>query len=264
MKTQSIIDTINPELLGRLTSRREALGRLFKLGGMGVTAPIILATLAQDAYGKSLPGEVLEVLRFALLLEHLEDEFYDKAMDAPNLIPPEYRRVFEQIKEHEDAHVKLLAVATATPLKFVKFDYTAGGQFPDVFSNFRTFLAVSQAFEDTGVKAYKGQATRLMGPKSLFLSIALRIHSVEARHAAVVRRIRGAKGWITGSSREGLPRVTQAIYSADGATSQLGIKLTGVAGTSGTAAGEAFDEALSKPEVLAIVRPFIVGDLPWI
>ena len=39
-----------------------------------------------------------------------------------------------------------------------QFDFTAGGRFGDVFSNFNTFLALSQAFEDTGVRAYKGQA----------------------------------------------------------------------------------------------------------
>ena len=262
MKDQPIFDSIDPALLHTLSSRRDALARLLKLGGIACTAPAVLAVLAQDAYGKSLPGEVLEVLRFALLLEHLEDEFYDKAMEAPGLIPPRYRHTFEQIKDHEDAHVKLLATATASPVNTVKFDYTAGGRFPDVFRNFDTFLAVSQAFEDTGVKAYKGQATRLMGPKSLFLSIALRIHSVEARHAAIVRRIRGAKGWISGSSRAGLPASMQPIYANDGATTQLGVSLAGIGGTPASAASEAFDEALTKAQVLAIVDPFIVGTLP--
>ncbi len=263
MNDQPILSSVDPEVLGHLSTRRNALARLFKLGGIAFTAPIVLASLAQDAYGKSLPGEVLEVLRFALLLEHLEDEFYDKAMEAPGLIPPRYRRLFDQIKQHEDAHVKLLAIATVSPINTYKFDYTAGGMFPDVFRNFDTFLAVSQMFEDTGVKAYKGQAPQLMGSKSLFLSIALRIHSVEARHAAVVRRIRGEKVWITGSSRGRLPAAAEPIYSNDGATTQLGISLAGIGGTPASAASEAFDEALTKQEVIAIVRPFIAsGNLP--
>ncbi len=263
MKDESIFSSIDPELLGRLSTRRSAFARLLKLGGITITAPIVLASLAQDAYGKSLPGEVLEVLRFALLLEHLEDEFYDKAMQAPGLIPDRYRRIFGQVKQHEQAHVTLLATATVSPVNTHKFDYTAGGMFPDVFRNFATFLAVSQMFEDTGVKAYKGQAPKLMGSKSLFLSIALRIHSVEARHAAVVRRIRGEKAWITGSSRGSLPAAAQPIYANDGATTQLGINLAGIGGTPASAASEAFDEALTKQQVIAIVRPFITsGDLP--
>jgi hypothetical protein len=75
-----------------------------------------------------------------------------------------------------------------------KFDYTAQGEHPDVFRNYRTFLAVAQDFEETGVSAYKGQAPKLMGADPI-LSIALRIHSVQARHAAIVRRVRGLPAW---------------------------------------------------------------------
>ena len=53
----------------------------------------------------------------------------------------------------------------------------------DVFSNYKTFLAVSQALEDTGVRAYKGQAGNLKSSDEI-LTVALQIHSVEARHAA--------------------------------------------------------------------------------
>lgn len=261
MQDQPLFDTIDPQIFQHLSTRRDALARLCKLGGFTLSAPVLLAGLSREAYGETLPGEVLEVLHFALLLEHLEDEFYDKAMEAPGLIPAPYRPVFDRIKKHEDAHVKLLATATVSPLNTHKFDYTAGGRYPDVFRNFHTFLAVAQAFEDTGVKAYKGQATRLMGPKDLFLSIALRIHSVEARHAAIVHRIRGQKVWITGSSNGGLPAATQPIYQGDGLTTQMGISLTGIGGTAASAASEAFDEPLTKAQVLAIVRPFIVGGI---
>jgi rubrerythrin len=53
-------------------------------------------------------------------------------------------------------------------------------------------LALAQAFEDTGVRAYKGQAANLMSKPDL-LTAALQIHSVEARHASEVRRLRGQK-----------------------------------------------------------------------
>ena len=63
-----------------------------------------------------------------------------------------------------------------------------------MFSNFKTFAAVSQALEDTGVAAYKGQAPGLVGGGAL-LTTALQIHSVEARHAAEVRIVRGVRPW---------------------------------------------------------------------
>ena len=64
--------------------------------------------------------------------------------------------------------------------------------YPDVFTNFRTFAKLSQTFEDLGVAAYKAQAGNLMSNGTI-LTTALRIHSIEARHAAEVRRVRGVK-----------------------------------------------------------------------
>jgi hypothetical protein len=49
---------------------------------------------------------------------------------------------------------------------------------------------VSHALEDTGVRAYKEQAGNLMAAEDKpLLEYALQIHSVEARHASVVRRL---------------------------------------------------------------------------
>ena len=74
-----------------------------------------------------------------------------------------------------------------------RFDFTGKGAYPAVFSDFATFAAVSSTFEDLGVAAYKGQAPNLLGTATL--TVALRIHSVEARHAAEVRRVRGFLGF---------------------------------------------------------------------
>ena len=57
-------------------------------------------------------------------------------------------------------------------------------------SDYSVFLEVSQVFEDTGVRAYKGQAPNLLG-NQVVLTAALGIHAVEARHASTVRFIRG-------------------------------------------------------------------------
>ena len=76
-------------------------------------------------------------------------------------------------------------------------------------------LALAQAFEDTGVRAYKGQAGALMGNDNL-LTAALQIHSVEARHASEIRRLRGLQGWITLDQRgPNMPSATQAVYDGE-------------------------------------------------
>ena len=74
---------------------------------------------------------------------------------------------------------------------------TAGGTF-DTFGDYPTFQLLAQGFEDFGVRAYKGQAPNLMASDAV-LTAALRIHSVEARHASEIRRLRGQKGWIPGN-----------------------------------------------------------------
>lgn len=254
-----ILENLDAEIIGRMTDSRENLFKATKMAGALGTTIVSTAALAGTAFGQNnnLPGKIVDVLNFALTLEHLEDEFYRTALATGGLIPNETQAVFTQIGKHEAAHVALLAsVLGGKAAPKPNFDYTAGGAFADVFRNYQTFLAVSQAFEDTGVRAYKGQAGNLKGNGKI-LTTALQIHSVEARHAAEVRRIRGEKGWITGSSRGSLPAPAQPIYNGEDNTTQGGKSLSGVAGLSSAAITESFDEPLTKAEVLAVVSLFI-------
>ncbi len=159
----------------------------------------------------------------------------------------------------------------ATPVTKPTFDFTAGdgsgnGPLKGVFSNYPLFLAVAQTFEDTGVRAYKGQAGELISNNDI-LTAALKIHSAEARHAAHIRYMRRnltsnttIKPWITGKDTGGIGDLVQSSYNGEEVTSQAGINIVGINGTgvSANAATEAFDEPLSKDAVLAIVAPFIV------
>ena len=195
---------------------------------------------------------ITEVLNFALTLEYLEDEFYKAGLAASGLIPSGDRAIFAQISQHETAHVNLLKGALGVnAIAKPTFDFTAGGSFPTVFTSYATFLALSQGFEDTGVRAYKGQATALMSDDAT-LTTALQIHSVEARHAAQVRRLRGQKGWITFNMTD--VSALAAVYAGEDTHVQGGVEV----GTT-AAASEAFDEPLTMSEVLAIAGPFITG-----
>jgi rubrerythrin len=219
MNTDStLIGGLDPALAGRLASRRDLFAKAATKLGVVATAPVLFAAVSSQAFGQDMPAEVTAILNFALTLEYLEDEFYRTALGKSDLIPGEFKTVFSQISKHETEHVATLkgalgSAAVAQP----KFDFTAGGKYADVFSNFKTFALLSQTFEETGVAAYKGQAPGLMSQGKV-LTTALQIHSVEARHAAEVRRVREVELWPS-----------------------------------------AFDKPMTKEEVLAAVKPFIVG-----
>lgn len=216
--TSSLFDGLDPDLEAKLSSRRDLFASATAKLGVLATTPVLLAAVSSEAFGQGLPAQVVEILNFALTLEYLEAGFYRAGLSAPGLIPQRYIEVFSTIGKHESQHVNALQSALGgAAVPEPKFDLTGRGKFPDILSNFQTYALVSQTLEDTGVAAYKGQAPRLTGGGDL-LTTALRIHSVEARHAAEVRRVRGVRPW-------------------DGA----------------------FDKPLSKAQVLAAARPFIVG-----
>ena len=194
MNHETLLDGIDPDLAGHLGTKRDLFRNVAIKLGVLATTPVVLAAVSTEAFSQGLPKQVVDILNFALTLEYLEDDFYRTAL-AAGFIPGQFGQVFNTISIHESQHVMTLRGAlggAAVPKP--RFDFTARGRYPDIFSNFRTFALVSQTLEDTGVAAYKGQAPALTGGGQL-LTTALRIHSVEARHAAEVRRVRGVKAW---------------------------------------------------------------------
>ncbi len=192
---QSILSQLDPDVTTRLvTNRRGLFANAAKSLGLLASAPLVLAAASTEVFGKGLPKTIEDTLNFALTLEYIEDGFYRTAIKK-NFIPKQYRTVFATISLHETQHVKFLSSALgAAAVKPPQADFTAGGKYADVFSNFDTFLTLSQTFEDLGVAAYKGQAGNLLENGDI-LTAALQIHSVEARHAAAVRRIGGKSAW---------------------------------------------------------------------
>lgn len=65
------------------------------------------------------------------------------------------------------------------------------------------------------------------------------------------------KGWITGDSNGTLPSATQPIYNGEDKVTHLGIDITSITSLSTDAITEAWDEPLSKQDVLNIASLFI-------
>ncbi|WP_411275127.1 ferritin-like domain-containing protein [Daejeonella sp.] len=269
------IEKVDGEVYERLNPRRKAMKDFFNFGSKVAAAslPFAIGSMFKTAYGQTT-ATVEQVFQYALTLEYLEAEFYVRGVAAPGLIPAGASLgAITVIRDHETQHVAFLRKALQglgkTPVAKPTFDFSAGngsgtGPFATVFTNYDIFLAVAQVFEDTGVRAYKGQAPNLLRQGAL-LTAALNIHSVEARHAAKVRQMRKARGanvkpWITGKDNGiGLAAV-QPSYDGEELDTQAGIKITGINGQaiSFNAATESFDEPLTMGQVLGIVDPFIV------
>lgn len=274
----SEIENSDPEIYDRMDTRRKAMKQFANVSGKVALAslPFALGSMFQKASASpTAPSDlIIDTLNFALTLEYLEAEFYKQAVASGTIPSGSALTALTVIRDHEVAHVNFLKAAItqagATPVSFTaaSFDYTAKGTFPGVFTDYGTLLAVAQTFEDTGVRAYKGQAPNLIS-NNAYLTAALRIHSVEARHAAHVRQMRKANGllvpmgvevkpWITlNQSGIGSPAV-QASYDGEENVTQAGVMITNIGGKniSKAAASESFDEPLTKEQVTMIVTPF--------
>jgi len=322
MENQPVLDTIDPELVERLAARRAEIdrGSPARSGVVAALAlgsvPIALAVLSKDLYAQGISTAIKNVLDFALALEIFENEFYKavlgrSASTAQNNAFASVRAsaalvagaasTLDQIQKHEAAHVATLTSLGATNvfgLDANSFDFTGnrsangGGPFASATSSLPFLLEVAQGAEDTGVRAYKGQAGNLIS-NSAVLEGALRIHSVEARHAARIRRmrraaaaapatvrysgtVRGGDAAAAGATDLGTnaTAVTAAfnkIYGAGATASSAPSEANTVhGGVDANALGlsfgieavqEAFDEPLDRGDVIAIVQPFFIPNI---
>lgn len=265
------------DLTKKMTSRRELFGTMGSLGKKAamVAVPFGLANSSGKAFAAVQDqSAAISALQLALTLEYLEADFYMKALDS-GVLPGGGRAeaVYMQISKHENAHVEFLKAGLGdNSIESPQFDFTAGGAFdpfnPNNDAAYAQLLALAQAFEDTGVRAYKGQATNLMGTE--FLTPALQIHSVEARHASEIRRLRAdvlgdnlnenALGWITLDNRgPGMPEATQPVYDGEENVTQGGVNLVDATEFSAEAVSQAYDEPMSGETATAIASLFIVS-----
>lgn len=128
----------------------------------------------------------LDILNYALTLEHLESRAYQDVNNL-GLLTGKAKEYFVEIGNHEAAHVVALT-GTITKLGGTPVRAQEKYNFP-TFKTEKEVLAYFQTLEELGAAAYLGQAGNIKD-KDL-LTAAVSIHNVEGQHAAVLADLTG-------------------------------------------------------------------------
>ncbi|MGI9090328.1 MAG: ferritin-like domain-containing protein, partial [Gemmatimonadaceae bacterium] len=179
--------------LNRSTGRRDFL-RMAALGGAGLAVPALLAACSDEytpgiGSGASVGATIdfkndFGVLNYAYALEQLEAAFYIKVVASPYTgITAAETALLTAIRDHEVIHRDFLATALSTnKIQDLTVNFSAIN-----FTSRDAVLGAAKTFEDLGVAAYNGAGQMLTS--ATYLSLAGKIVSVEARHAAAIRDV---------------------------------------------------------------------------
>lgn len=205
--------------------------KFLKLSG-GIASVALVGMVAckknRDDNGVDLGSGDVGVLNFAYALEQLEAAFYIQVMSTPysgiTALETEFLR---DIRDHEIAHREFFknAITAASPggvIPALEVDFSTIN-----FSSRTSVLNTAKTFEDLGVSAYNGAGKLLTSP--VYLGLAGKIVSVEARHAATIREL------LAPNTFADLPSLVP-----------FGANPT-----------NALDGALNPPQVLQLAQPFI-------
>ena len=129
----------------------------------------------------------LEIVQYALTLEHLETDFYNAVIDSGVVKDMALAETAKLIRDNEQEHVDAL---TGTVKQLGGKPMRPKTNFDSVLEGGEQMvLETAATVENLGAAAYLGQAGRIQSKE--ILAAALAIHSVEGRHAAALNRVVG-------------------------------------------------------------------------
>ncbi len=170
------------------------------------------SSMAPDTSGTEQFGEGdLGIVNYALTLEYLEAAFYDDVAKS-GLFKGDQLALLKQFGANEAAHV---AALEQTANKLGMAAKAPKTEFP--LDSADAVAKLAATVENVGAAAYLGQAPLIMDEE--ILAAALSIHTVEARHAAVLNMLVGEPITPEGpfaapmTAEEVLPQVQDFIVS---------------------------------------------------
>ncbi|SEA36106.1 Tat (twin-arginine translocation) pathway signal sequence [Haloplanus vescus] len=193
------LDWIVDDLRGESAASRRQFLQRSAAAGAGTLALSIAgsnAALAQEAESDETTD--VDVLNYALTLEHLEHAFYRDGLErfgendferAQTLNGLAYRTRkdvrpnFEAIRDHEKAHVDTLT----TVIGDLGGDPVAEACYDFGVEDVDDFIAVAGVLENTGVSAYDGAISMIENAD--LLTAGATIATVEGRHAAYLNTL---------------------------------------------------------------------------
>ena len=174
------------------------------------------------------------LLNYAFALEQLEAAFYIQVIATKfSGMTALETAVLTDIRDHEIAHREFFraAIPAANRIKDLTPDFSSVN-----FGDRTSVLSTAKTFEDLGVAAYNGAGKLFTdtGNGLVYLTLAGKIVSVEARHAAEIRDL---------------------IENGTFASGAAGIKSGNLIDSNG------LDVAMSPTEVLALAKGFIKNQI---
>jgi rubrerythrin len=176
-------------------SRKRFLKMVGGAGAAGALSILMAACGSDDKKKKSSGGSSsgdtkgdLAIVNYALTLEYLEAEFYKEVLASGKVTDKKIAEIAKTISEDENAHVEALT-ATVKQLGGKPAAKPKTAFQPVIQKGAKTILQTAATVENLGAAAYLGQAGNIKSKE--VLAAALSIHTVEARHAAVLNAALG-------------------------------------------------------------------------
>ncbi len=162
-------------------SRRNFLGYLGASSALLTLAASSCKKIDHEGGGVDLGSGDIGILNYAYALEQLEAAFYIQVALTPFPNKHNEMHYLTQVRDHEIAHREFFKAALGSKaIPTLELDFSSIN-----FSSRESVLSTAKAFEDLGVSAYNGAGGLLKS--AAYLTVAGKIVSVEARHAALIR-----------------------------------------------------------------------------
>lgn len=182
-------------LLGDLAQKEVSRRKFLRFSGLAGASAMVLGGVALSGCakdddnntnneGENLGSGDFGILNYAYALEQLEAAFYTQVVangsftTSFSAMEQEY---LKDVRDHEVAHREFFKAALGNnAIGSLEVDFSSID-----FSNRISVLNTAKTFEDLGVAAYNGAGKLITNPD--YLTLAGKIVSVEARHAALIR-----------------------------------------------------------------------------